>query len=105
VAWFDSEDKGGRLLYGYNWSRGWYRKDTKKSVRHFESTPVAKNVQLIFMFRRKGRSLHWIAAWLNNHGIAAPQRGKKWYARTVKVILDNEALYRGKGKYPSISID
>ena len=28
-------------------------------------------------------------------GAATPQGGARWYAGTVKVILDNAAMYRG----------
>jgi Recombinase len=53
-------------------------------------------VRFIFRQRAQGASLHAIAAELNKRNIPTPQGGKKWYARTVKIIVDNEPLYRGK---------
>jgi len=60
----------------------------------------AQTVSLIKKLRRKGLSMQKIADHLNSGGIET-KRGGKWFASTVKYILDN-TLYRGVLRHNSI---
>jgi len=76
---------GGQLPYGY--------------VRT-ESGPVvdveqAKVVRFIFNARKRGDSLREIAGKLNERGVVGP-RGGKWWATSVREVLENGAAYRGQ---------
>ena len=78
-------ERGGRIPYGY-------RRVGEGRVVLDED--AARVVRLIFA-QRPTASLRAIAAHLNDVGAATPQGGARWYAGTVKVILDNAAMYRG----------
>ena len=57
----------------------------------------AETVRRIFAMRDAGLTLRAIAARLNDEGVAT-KRGGKWYAATVRYILDNPK-YAGRVEY------
>ncbi|MFA5543728.1 MAG: recombinase family protein [Bacilli bacterium] len=63
----------------------------------------AKTVKRIFEMRRSGKGLTEIARTLNEEGVPTA-RGGKWYAGTVKYILEN-SLYQGKMSYSGIEAE
>ncbi|HEX2622654.1 MAG TPA: recombinase family protein [Phototrophicaceae bacterium] len=85
-------EKGGRVPFGY--------------VRTADNTVVVDDtaagvVRMIFGWRSAGATLTSIADRLNADNIPTARAtqsrytGAKWYARTVKSVLDNEDAYRG----------
>jgi site-specific DNA recombinase len=85
-------EKGGCVPFGY--------------VRTADGTitideNAAAIVRQVFALRAKGATLLTIADHLNAAGIPTTRASSdryqkaKWYARTVKVVLDNETIYRG----------
>lgn len=79
-------DIGGRVPYGY------VRVDNKIEI----SPPQAKIVVDIYKsYYNKKLSINKIANILNLEQIKPPKKGKKWYASTVKTILDNKDKYKG----------
>ena len=63
----------------------------------------AETVKTIFTLRNdRSMSLREIAEYLNNSGIATARSGK-WYAGTVKYVLDNP-IYKGLVAYSGIKI-
>ena len=74
---------GGSAALGYK-VRG------KKLTVDKKSSETVRQVQKM---KRQGKSLHEIARILNKNGIPTA-RGGKWYAGTVKYILENP-IYRG----------
>lgn len=77
-------EKGGNLPYGY--------------VRTAEGIAIdeqaAEVVRTILRHKRAGKSLHKIADMLNASGRPGP-KGGQWYARSVKIIVDNRPAYAG----------
>lgn len=62
---------------------------------------VGKDVlDFIVSARRTGMSLRLIADQLNEAGVATAQGGKKWYASTVKAVLESEALGEAVRRHP-----
>lgn len=45
-------------------------------------------VEMMFKFRKEGKSLHWIASKLTLMGVKT-KNGRKWYAKTVSQILNS----------------
>ena len=62
----------------------------------------ARTVSMIKNLKRRGLSLRFIADHCNNNQIPT-KRGGKWYASTIKYILNNR-LYKGVLEYDSIEI-
>lgn len=84
---------GGRVALGYE------SKD-KDLITNAE----ADTVRVIFAMKRYKRlSINEIARRLNTEGYKT-KRGGKWYASTIKYILDNQ-LYKGNYQYTDISRD
>ena len=79
---------GGRVPFGYTNIKG------ELSVVATE----AEVVRLVFNLRSKGMSMDKIAIELNKRGCET-KNGGKWYASTIKAILDNEKLYLGYYHY------
>ncbi len=85
-------EKGGRVPYGY--IRG-----SDDSILINER--AAAIVRQIFQWRGDGLTLTVIADRLNAASVPTPRAeqgryaGAKWYASTVKSLLDNEHAYRG----------
>jgi site-specific DNA recombinase len=61
----------------------------------------ADTVMLIFKLRRKRWNLLQIATHLNKHGLPTA-RGGRWYASTIKYILENPR-YKGKALYSGVA--
>lgn len=78
-------EKGGRVPLGY-------RRIPGDGVEVDDE--AARLVRNIFALRRMGYKMQPIADALNNMGVTTP-RGHKWHSSSVKVVLDNEAIYRG----------
>lgn len=76
---------GGRIPYGYKAINKIVQIDPDK----------AQVVKMIFKAYDKRISLNRIAEMLNRDGIAPPRKGKKWYAKGVSVIINNENKYKG----------
>ena len=74
-------DRGGRLPYGY------VRGDSGPMIE----PEAAQQVREIFTLRSQGLSLRTIADLL----IGAPPYGARWYASSVREVLQNESAYRG----------
>jgi site-specific DNA recombinase len=85
-------ERGGRIHYGYD-----RLPDSSITVVEDE----ARTVRNIFAWRRLGLTLRAIATQLNDTDRPTPQGASKWYASTVKVILGNEADYRGGTRWES----
>ena len=79
---------GGRPPFGYRASDG------KLVVVPGE----AEIVRRIFAERKAGRTLAEISAGLNEAGLTT-RSGAKFYQSTIRLILGNEDLYRGKYSY------
>lgn len=62
---------------------GWDREGDKLVSNEFEQNQIAQ----IQNYYNKGRSLRWIARHLDKKGIST-KRGGRWYASTVKYVLD-----------------
>lgn len=77
-------EKGGRLPYGYKRGAAGVEVEADK----------VETIRFILRNKRGGKSLHKIAAELNAKGQPGPAGGK-WYARSVKIICDNRAVYAG----------
>lgn len=77
-------ERGGALPYGY------IRSEDGPQIE----TAEAETVRYILRNKRGGKSFHQIARDLNERGTPGP-RGGKWYARTVKIVCDNRAIYKG----------
>lgn len=81
---------GGHAAYGYA-AKNKELKIEKKQ---------AEVIRRIFLMRKKKMSLREIANLLNAERVKTARSGK-WYAGTVKYILDNE-IYKGVGNYKNI---
>ena len=89
------EERG--KLYGYKSGKlplGYCRAGETIQIEETQ----ARLVRSVFEHRTAGASMRSIADMLNEqpHSPGAPLR---WYASTVKVILDNEPIYRGLVKH------
>lgn len=84
-------EKGGALPYGY----------TRTEAGPQVDEPAAETVRHILRHKRGGKSFHKIAAELNAAGVPGP-RGGRWYARTVKIIVDHKAIYAGAQRGASV---
>lgn len=80
---------GGCPAYGYN-------AKNKELAVNAEQADIIKNI----FYLRDFYSLREIANYLNQKGIPSA-RGRRWYAGTVKYILDNP-LYRGVIEYANV---
>jgi len=79
---------GGSIALGYN----------SKNKELFIDREQAETIKLIFNMKRYQKmGLREIARELNEKGIS-PARGGKWYAGTIKYILENP-LYKGIAHY------
>jgi site-specific DNA recombinase len=74
-------EMGGRVHYGYTRKNGIIEIDESK----------ADTVRQIFALRQQGLTMQAIADSLT----AKPMRGDKWYASSIKSILDHESDYSG----------
>ncbi len=81
---------GGGVAYGYKAHEKQLSLDIEKS----------ETIKLIFSLRSSGMSIRSISIYLNKNGITTA-RNRKWYAGTVKYILENP-IYRGKLQYKGI---
>lgn len=72
-----------------------YRRDKEGGLA--VAPEEAETVRLIYTLRRQGMSYHAIANQLNSAGIPT-KRGGRWYAATVRYILDNPK-YQGYVEY------
>lgn len=79
---------GGRPPYGYE--------AINKKLYIVEDE--ANVVRFIFAAKLRGMAFSKIAEILNSKG-ALGKHGKQWYASSVKVIVDNEMLYKGYYRY------
>ncbi|MGB1253360.1 MAG: recombinase family protein [Candidatus Promineifilaceae bacterium] len=86
-------ERGGWLPFGYERT---YR--LVEDERLFDGVVIhgtqAQTVRSIFSLRRAGETLRGIAKHLNMNQIKT-QRGGKWYASSVRVILENRPIYEG----------
>ena len=80
-------EKGGRVPFGYK-----RMKDVGSLAVDETAAPL---VRTIFAERAGGASLRAIADTLNTQGAPVAQGGSRWYASSVKAVLDNEAAYSG----------
>lgn len=84
-------DKGGKVPFGYD-----------RIIQTLSNIVIneeqSKVVQKIFDLHSTGLSLNKIAAYLTNEGIPTPKNGKKWYAKTVSIILSQEPIYKGSNR-------
>ena len=83
---------GGSPAYGYT------AKDKALTV----DSEAADTIRTIFALRDR-YSLREIAEHLNQKGIPSA-RGKRWYASTVKYMLDN-SLYKGVIEYAGVKVE
>jgi site-specific DNA recombinase len=83
---------GGGLPYGYKADKKELRLDSERS----------ETIKTIFSLKRSRMSIRGIAQYLNDTGVTTA-RGKKWYASTVKYILENP-IYKGKICYKGIKV-
>lgn len=81
---FRDGESGGRLPYGY------IRVDKQIEINREQAAVI----RLIIRKRKRGESLHAIAAYLNDLGVPGPQGGV-WWASSVREIFENEAAYKG----------
>ena len=86
-------ERGGWLPFGYERT---YR--LIEDERIFDGVIIheaqARTVRSIFSLRHAGETLRGIAEHLNANSITT-QRGGKWYASSVRVVLENKAIYQG----------
>lgn len=76
---------GGRIPYGY--------KAVNKTV--VIDKDKSKIVKEIFRLDNEGVSWTKIADMLNQQGVETPRKGKKWYAKSIGVIVRNREKYAG----------
>ena len=81
---------GGGVAYGYK------AKEKQLSLDSDQS----ETIKTIFSLKRKRMSMRAIAKYLNDNEITTA-RGKKWYASTVRYILENP-IYKGRLQYKGI---
>ena len=81
--------RGGRVPFGY-----WLENDESVSVVKEDASIVRK----IFTLRRKGWTLRKIASHLTDRKVKTPRGGQRWYASSLKAILDNDEAYRGAAR-------
>jgi len=93
--------KAGQVAFGYTRIPNSDNSKSDEVIRILDSE--ASIVKLIFKLRDTDKlSMGKIADTLNSSGIKSA-KGSKWYASSVKVILDNEPIYTGKvAHYPAI---
>lgn len=77
-------ENGGIITYGY-------KRDNKVVIVHPTESLIIKR---IFKEKEEGMSLRKIADKLNQEGIK-PRKSNKWYASSVKYVLDNKDKYMG----------
>lgn len=85
-------EKGGRVPMGY---------ERLSDGAIVVNQTWANVVKQVFEARKAGLTMQAIADEMNEAGIATP-RGGKWYGSVVKIVLDNEPIYRGgqRGESP-----
>jgi site-specific DNA recombinase len=89
-------ERGGTMPLGYERVR-----DTNgRAIGVGVVDSDAATVRAIFAQRAGGASLRAIADKLNTDGIK-PRRGAKWYASSVREVLDNRDCYRGGQRWVS----
>ena len=81
---------GGSTAYGYRAKNKSLKIDKKE----------AEVIKSIFRMRKRKLSLRDIAKELNGKGVKTARKGK-WYAGTVRYILNN-SLYKGVSNYKSV---
>ncbi len=79
-------ERGGRVPFAY-------RRIISESKIIIEDSE-ASWVREIFRLRQDKMTLAKIATHLNDNNVSTSRSGK-WYAGTVKIVLDNEGKYRG----------
>ena len=77
---------GGKLPYGY------IKIDKKIRVNKDQSTIIHG---IFNSYYDKKFSMNKIANILTNTGIKTSQGGKRWYGKTIKIILNHEDKYKG----------
>lgn len=80
-------EKGGAMPLGYT--------RVIVETRIDVDAAAAALVREIFERKQGGESLSAIARTLTERGEPTPKGGKRWYASTVRQILQNEHIYRG----------
>lgn len=86
---------GGRIPYGY----------TREAVEMMViDADAAEVIRYIFSLRMQNKlSMDKIAQRLNRESVGTSKGAVKWYASSVKAILDNREIYEGKTTlYPRI---
>ncbi len=83
-------ERGGAIPLGYNRIRD----GNGRAIGVEVVDPEAAIVRRIFALRSTGAALRAIADELNADS-AMPRRGAKWYASTVREVLDNADCYHG----------
>jgi DNA invertase Pin-like site-specific DNA recombinase len=66
---------------------------TRQGDRLVPNPKEMEYVKFIFAKRQEGWSLRDIASWLNVMRVPVKKKGKKWYAATIRYILNNQDLY------------
>lgn len=80
-------DAGGTMPYGYA------RSEDEATVIDEQE---AKIVRDIFAWRRRGKSLRWIASALNDRCVPSPRGDRHiWWASSVREVLLNRPFYKG----------
>jgi len=90
-------ERGGRLPYGY---KRVFDAETGKAVGVEVDQVKADVVRQIFAERLAGETLTTIADGLNADGIESP-RGARWYASSIRSVLQNESAYSGGRRWRS----
>lgn len=80
-------EKGGRVPYGYV--------RTENGIEIETNTSAVSVVRDIFQYASEGLSLRKIASILNKAGVPTSKGGSRWYASSVREILQNEETYKG----------